>query len=218
MSVQSRSGSARRITTAAIAAAAGLAIALGTAGCSAGQVSQTANQQPAVNGANVTHGHLDLRDVQIVYPMENTEATFADGGPFQIAFKIANDSPVNTYRLVSITAEQGSISVPDNTTIAPGRALRAGNPSGLLNPDTTVNDDEQRIAIEFTDAPASVTPGLNTDLTFTFERVGGTGDASETEGQVVVHTPVDAGVLLPRQDEAREAEPDRYQQVRDAEH
>ncbi|WP_424184020.1 hypothetical protein ACOBQX_18970 [Actinokineospora sp. G85] len=49
-------------------AAVGLAAALALAGCSAGQITQTDSQLPAVNGTQATQGTVALRDVKLAYP------------------------------------------------------------------------------------------------------------------------------------------------------
>ena len=46
-------------------AACGLAAALALSGCSAGQVAQTATQEPAVNGTLATVGPIALRNVHL---------------------------------------------------------------------------------------------------------------------------------------------------------
>ena len=120
---------ARRMASATAIAAIGLAVALGTSGCGAGQVSQTANQLPAVNGASATLGSMKLRDVQIIYPAEKADEVFGDGGPFEVSFVIANESPIDNDKLLSITPEKGKVSIEGNTEIIAGKALRAGSPA-----------------------------------------------------------------------------------------
>lgn len=186
----------------------GIAVALGTTGCGAGQVSQTANQLPAVNGANVNIDALQLRDVQILYPEKDAPTVFGNGGPFEVAFVIANSDQVDSYRLKSIKPEKGTIEFTEGAdaearVIAPGQALRGGTPVGAA-------PAEQKITAELTDAGKTVAAGLTTKLTFAFEKKenGKWVDA----GEVTVVTPVDAGAKLARQDVPRNAEPTFYNQ------
>lgn len=194
---------ARRMASATAIAAIGLAVALGTSGCGAGQVSQTANQLPAVNGASATLGSMKLRDVQIIYPAEKADEVFGDGGPFEVSFVIANESPIDNDKLLSITPEKGKVSIEGNTEIIAGKALRAGSPAGLLEPSTVETvDGEERATATLTDAGDTVASGLTTKLVFRFEKAG----------EVTVQTPVDSGTYMVRQDTPRQAEPPAYEQ------
>ncbi|MFW0795171.1 hypothetical protein AAFP30_15265 [Gordonia sp. CPCC 205515] len=192
--------SAGSATKVAAVAAFGIAVALGTSACGAGQISQTANQEPAVNGNLANIGDLQLRDVQILYPTDKADEVFGNGGPFQLAFVINNLSPVNEDRLVAITApEGGSVTIAegsDGAKIPAGQALRAGKPAGLLIPEEVQSRTEQRISVVLNNAGDTVAAGLTTPLVFRFEKAG----------IVAIRTPVDSGSTLPRQDKIREAE------------
>ena len=120
-------------------AAIGIAVALGTTGCGAGQISQTANQLPAINGANVNYDELELRDVQILYPENDASTVFGDGGPFELAFVIANSDPLVYYRLKGINPEEGQVTFiegaeADDRVIPPNGALRGGTPVTSRSP------------------------------------------------------------------------------------
>lgn len=192
--------SAGSATKAAAVAAFGIAVALGTSACSAGQIAQTTSEEPGVNGAIANIGQLQLRDVQILYPTDKADEIFGNGGPFQLAFVINNLSPVNDDRLVAITApEGGSVIIgegADAGKIPAGQALRAGKPAGLLIPEGVQERTEQRITVVLSNAGKSVAAGLTTPLVFRFEKAG----------IIAVRTPVDAGASLARQDKIREAE------------
>ncbi|MFT4044106.1 MAG: hypothetical protein QM673_13185 [Gordonia sp. (in: high G+C Gram-positive bacteria)] len=199
----------RRLATASVIAAVGIAVAFGATGCGAGQISQTANQLPAVNGNGANLGSLELRDVQIVYPTHNATATFDEGGPFDLSWVIANTSETAVYRLTSVTAPQGQITLKDSYDIRPGQSLRAGSPAALLAPAGSEHGTGQkRITATLEDAGNTVASGLTTKLTFTFVEVKNENGASVTvpAGSVTVDTPVDSGTLLTRQDKVREAE------------
>ncbi|WP_439032990.1 hypothetical protein [Gordonia terrae] len=191
-------------------AAIGIAVALSTTGCGAGQISQTANQLPAVNGANVNFEALQLRDVQILYPEQDAPTVFGSGGPFEIAFVVANSDPLTYYRLKEIKAEQGQIEFIEGTEsndriIPPGLALRGGTPVGANA------EIEKKVTAELRNAGKTVAAGLTTDLTFRFEKREADGSWVDA-GEITVDTPVDGGAELERQDVARNAEPTFYNQ------
>lgn len=196
--------SARPTTTAAkgvAMAAVGIAVALGTAGCSSGQISQTANQLPAVNGASANHGTLALRDVQIIYPSDKADEVFGNGGPFQLSFVISNDNLSEAETLVSIDApDGGTVTIDadsDEKVIPAGMALRAGKPVGILEPESgQATANEKRISVKLNGTGKTVAAGLTVPLVFHFQRAGA----------VTVNTPVDAGTFLVRQDKVRQAE------------
>ncbi|WP_232017027.1 copper chaperone PCu(A)C [Gordonia insulae] len=179
-------------------AAFGIALALGTTACGAGQISQTANQEPAVNGNLANVGSMQLRNVQIVYPQDKADEVFGNGGPFQVSFVITNIDPVENDRLTGIVApDGGTVSIVGNTQIPAGQALRAGKPIGLLEPqDVKTTDAEKRATVVLTGAGKTVAPGLTTPLTFRFEK----------SGEITVNTPVDVGTYQVREDKIRQAE------------
>ncbi|MGY1947935.1 hypothetical protein [Nocardia asiatica] len=99
-------GARRRMVTVA-ALAAGAAIAL--SGCSAGQISQTADQVAAVNGSYADVGSIALRNVHIVYPNEGGGYNNAKGGKALIALSIINNSASVPDELTSITTDLGTV-------------------------------------------------------------------------------------------------------------
>lgn len=172
----------------AMAAAIGLGVVVSVAACGSGQVSQTATQAAAVNGATVRSGALTVADVQIVYPDSNAPAAvFANGGPFQLAFFISNDDPVNATKLVSITAPSGTVAFSD-AVIPAGGTLRAGTPAGMI-----ATQGQTPLVVTYTGAGKLVSPGLTVPLTFNFSTNGKTTS-------VVVDTPVDSGSVMERKD------------------
>ncbi|GAC52645.1 hypothetical protein GOAMI_14_00320 [Gordonia amicalis NBRC 100051 = JCM 11271] len=208
--LSARRSAVRPSRLATAVATIGIAVALGTTGCGAGQISQTANQLPAVNGANVNIDSLQLRDVQIVYPEKDAPTVFGNGGPFEIAFVVANSDPTVYYRLKEIKPEKGSIEFVEGSdsadrVIPPGQALRGGTPVGATR------DGEKKVTAELTNAGDTVASGLTTELTFVFEKRESNGSWVPA-GETTVQTPVDAGAKLERQDVARNAEPTFYNQ------
>lgn len=228
------SQSTRRLASATAIAASAVAIALGTTGCGAGQVSQTTNQWPAINGAFANLGQVQLRNVQIIYPEKDADKAFNAGGPFEVSFVINNGSDIETFRLTDIRAKQGNVALSEDVTVLPGKAVRVGTPALLLEPPATPSASAsagssasatapaapsaesgpaatpgQSVATaRFTDAGQTVSPGLLTDLTFVFVKVGENSIGNQTTpiGEVTVQTPVDTGTLQTRVDVPRQAE------------
>ena len=81
-----------------------IAAAVTLAGCSAGQVSQMAMQQPAVNGTGATVGTIDLRNVHLRAPQ--TGDFIQPGTDVELLFVAVNGSPADGDRLVSVTSDR----------------------------------------------------------------------------------------------------------------
>lgn len=221
-----------RLAKAAVVGALGAAIALGSAACGAGKISQTANQLPAVNGAGgsvaldptvsdgdeLRNGQITVRNAQIVYPADDADKTFADGGPFDISFLVSNDSVTRKVKLTEIVGPEGTsvspISAPksaepkkqgdqssDPLVLDPGENLLAGVPA---NVDTTAAEaaDIERFTVTLTNAK-SVRAGLTAPLTFKFEVYDLTGKRIG-EKSLTIETPVDGGTLSERVDVVRD--------------
>ncbi|MBE7161774.1 MAG: hypothetical protein INR72_11040 [Williamsia herbipolensis] len=210
--------SQRGIVRVAAAAAIGSALVFGVAACGAGQISQTANQEAAVNGSSATVGQLALRDVHITYPRVNADDAFVNGGPFEVAFLISNNSAYQDDTLQSITVPGGgSATISGSRALPATKSLRAGQPSLLLTdapaesasssaevPSSQVaaqesqagsvgnsaDPTETRITVTLTGMGTKVRPGLTVPLEFTFQRAG----------KVTVNVPVDAGYVNQRRD------------------
>ena len=111
-----------RVTTAIPAFAIGVAAATLSAGCSAGQHTQTAVQVAAVSGANQTIemrdgdrvvGRIALRDLMIQYRQKGYPA----GVNAPLAVRIFNDSP-NPVKLCDATSETGEIGKANGSAAA----------------------------------------------------------------------------------------------------
>ncbi len=214
----SRLTSPRGVARAVAAAAIGSAVVFGVGACGAGQISQTANQEAAVNGGSATVGQLALRDVHVVYPPVNADDAFVNGGPFEVAFLISNNSAYQDDTLQSITVPGGgSATISGSRALPATKSLRAGQPSQLLTgssdgstassaevPSSQVaaqesaagsvgnsaDPTETRITVTLTGMGTKVRPGLTVPLEFTFQQAG----------KVTVNVPVDAGYVNQRRD------------------
>jgi hypothetical protein len=161
-------------------------IAATLTGCSAGQQSQTATQEPAVNGASGGVGTIALRDVRI--RAQVTGAALPPGNSVDLLFVAANQSATDNDRLVGITSDIGPVTLnPVNPEIPAARTLIVGKPDG-------VEADAMQALSTAVKANATVkltkplASALTYNFVFTFERAG----------QAAIGVPVTAGDTAPR--------------------
>jgi copper(I)-binding protein len=159
-------------------AACGLAVAA-LSGCSAGQVSQTASQQAAVNGTAATVGSVSLRNVHIRAPQSSDYVR--PGSQVELLFVASNESPDTPDKLTSITSDAGTVTLSGDTSLAPGDVLVVGEPDGqvaALEQAETADAAKAMVAIN-----KPITNGLTYSFTFNFEKAG----------QATVAVPISAG-------------------------
>jgi copper(I)-binding protein len=169
--------------------ACGLAAAVVLTGCGAGQLSQTAVQEPAVNGTNAVAGDpvtgVVLRNIHLRAPQSVDYVP--SGSKADLLFVAINESPTLPDRLVSITSDIGTVAVTGNPTLPPGGTLVIGAPDGQPSPlDASEGADSAAAGVTLN---KQITNGLTYDFTFTFER----------SGQTTVAVPISAGEA-PRRD------------------
>ena len=101
--------------------------AIALAGCSAGQITQTSTQVPAVVGANANIGPVAVRDAQIEFSAEPQGANiYPVGGTAPLKMSIAN-SGGQPDRLVSASSPAAaSIEITGTPDVPPGRVLLVG--------------------------------------------------------------------------------------------
>ena len=118
----------RRSTVVAAAATCGLAAALVLSGCSAGQVSQTATQEPAINGTSAHAGPIVLRNIHI--SATQTTAYIEPGNEAQLVFVAANTSPDVADKLVSVSSDIGNVTLTGGRELPVNGLLVVGSPDG----------------------------------------------------------------------------------------
>ena len=168
-------------------AACGLAAAVALSGCSAGQVAQTANQQPAVNGSLATIGSIALRNVHL----RATQSTdyVQPGRDVELLFVAINGSPDTDDKLVSIKSDIGTVTLTGNTSLVANGVLAVGEPDGQIAPlESAEKADVAKASVALS---KPITNGLTYNFTFAFEKAG----------QTTVAVPISAGEQ-PRQGEA----------------
>jgi copper(I)-binding protein len=171
-------------------AACGLAAAVALSGCGAGQVSQTATQEPAVNGTSGTVGPISLRNIHL-RAAQSTDYV-APGQDAELLFVAVNGSPDVNDKLVSVTSDIGTVSLSGDSTLPANGVLVVGEPDGQIAP---LEAAEKADAIEAKVALSKpITNGLTYEFTFDFEKAG----------ETTVQVPISAGEQ-PRREEAVEA-------------
>lgn len=159
----------RRSARVAALAAGGLIGAVALAGCSAGQVSQTAVQQSAVDGNQAVINNVALRNVRI--QALQTGDFLRPGATLDLVLVVVNQSPDVTDKLVGITTDIGKVTVTGDPTLPAGGTLFVGAPNGQNQ--KAVDAVEDAAAIKATVALAKpITNGPNYNFTFDFEKAG----------------------------------------------
>jgi copper(I)-binding protein len=171
-------------------AACALAAALALGGCSAGQVAQTATQEPAVNGTLATVGPIALRNVHL----RATQSTdyVQPGRDVELLFVAVNTSPDVDDKLLSVSSDIGTVSLSGDTTVPANGVLVVGEPDGQIAPleaAEKANAVQAKIALS-----KPISNGLTYNFTFDFDKAG------ETK----VAVPISAGEQ-PRREAAVEA-------------
>ncbi len=151
-------------------AGCGLAAAVVLGGCSAGQVAQTATQEPAVNGTSARAGEIVLRNIHL--RVSQTTDYVKPGSDVELIFLAANDSPDANDKLLSVTSDVGSVTVKGDTTLPANGVLVVGTPDGQPTPLEKV--EAANTAEATVDLSKPITNGLSYEFTFTFEKAGKT--------------------------------------------
>jgi hypothetical protein len=162
-----------------ILAACGLATAVALSGCGAGQTSQTATQEPAVNGTSANIGDIALRNIHLRAVQSSDYVQ--PGREVELIFVAANNSPDADDKLVSITSDVGTVTLTGNATVPAGGVLVVGAPDGQTSPLESVEAADAVEATVMLTKP--ITNGITYNFTFDFER----------SGQGSVPVPISAG-------------------------
>jgi copper(I)-binding protein len=168
-----------RITLAGLAAL----VAAALTGCGAGQISQMATQEPAVNGNKVTINNVALRDVRI--QAAQTGDYLRPGKTVDLVLVAVNQSPDVPDRLLGITSDIGTVTVTGDAGLPPSGMLFIGTPEGQKVAPGPLNPNKAAKASVSLAKP--ITNGLSYPFTFTFEKAG----------QASVMVPVSAGMAPP---------------------
>jgi copper(I)-binding protein len=153
------------------AVAIGVSALLGIVGCSAGQVAQTAEMEPAVNGNMGQVGNLKLRDVMVAFP-ENGEP-YRVGEEAPLLLTIANTGGEDD-ELVGVTSPAGEVEIIGNAKIPARTALQvvlpADNPSAPSSAPSS----------ESSEAPASSESESSSESSTSTTETTGSGESEIT--------------------------------------
>lgn len=148
------------------AVALGVSALLGIVGCSAGQVAQTAEMEPAVNGNNGQVGTIALRNVQVAFP--ETGEPYGAGEDAPLLLSIVNSGGEDD-ELVGVTSPAGQVELIGNPAIPAGTALQVvlpdENTSASETTTTTTESSETSETSETSESPeteGSEAPGTET--------------------------------------------------------
>jgi hypothetical protein len=149
-------------------------------GCGAGQISQMATQEPAVNGNKVTLNNVALRDVRM--QAVQTGDFLQPGRTVDLVGVAVNQSPDVADRLISITSDVGAVTIGGDGRLPAGGMLFIGTPDGQK---VAPGPLESNNAVKATVALAKpISNGLTYSFTFNFEKAG----------QATLLVPISAGL------------------------
>jgi hypothetical protein len=164
-------------------------------GCGAGQVAQTAMQEPAVNGNRLTISKevkvgdqtrvhkVELRDVRIL--ASQTADWIEAGRTVELVLVAVNQSPDVPDRLLEITSDVGKVHITDDARLQPSGLLFIGTPDGQrVAPGPLGASTAAKATVTLSD---KISNGQMYRFNFNFEKAG----------QGSVDVPISAGLLPP---------------------
>lgn len=153
-------------------------------GCGAGQISQTAGQEPAINGNEVNINNVLLRDIRI--QAGQTSDFVRPGRSVDLVLVAVNQSPDVADRLVGITSDIGTVAVSGDGRLPAGGMLFLGPPEGQrVAPGPLESNNAAKATVNLS---KPISNGLGYNFTFTFEKAG----------QATVSVPISAGLAAPQ--------------------
>lgn len=163
-------GASRWWRMAAASLAGGAAVML--AGCGAGQVTQTGDMPPAVNGAEAQLAALHISDAALRFP-DDGRRFYRAGADIPLSMSIANDG-TRDDRIESATSPAGDVSIEGDRVIAAGRALTIGWPV-VRDPGQDAATDSGEVGhagMTLTHLSHELRPGQVVTVTLTFRESG----------------------------------------------
>jgi copper(I)-binding protein len=156
-----------------------LAVAVLT-GCGAGQISQMATQEPAVNGNKVTLNNVALRDIRM--QAVQTGDFLQSGKTVDLVLVAVNQSPDVPDRLVGVTTDIGTVTISGDARLPASGMLFIGTPEGQkVAPGPIGSSNAAKATVNLA---KPISNGLTYNFTFNFEKAG----------QASVTVPISAGL------------------------
>lgn len=150
-------------------------------GCGAGQSSQMATQEPAINGNRVNVNNVALRDIRI--QAVQTSDFLRPGRSVNLVAVAVNQSVDTPDRLLGVTTDIGTVTITGDGRVPAGGMLFIGTPEGpQVAPGPLGPNNAVQATVSLT---KPISNGLNYNVTFNFERAG----------QATVQVPISAGPL-----------------------
>lgn len=149
------------------AVAIGASALLGIVGCSSGQVAQTAEMPPAVNGNSGQAGDLMLRNVLVAFPESGEPYEQGDEAPLLLS--IVNTGGEDD-ELVGVSSPAGEVELIGNPAIPAGTALQIVLPDENTSASETTTTTSESVPSSETsgaEEPGTETSGSETTTTTT---------------------------------------------------
>lgn len=138
------------------AVAIGVSALLGVVGCGAGQVAQTAEMEPAVNGNMAEVGNLLLRDVVVAFPEDGEAYKAGDDAPLLLT--IANIGTEDD-ELVGVTSPAGKVEITGEARIPAQHALQVVLPEENPGASSSSSSKSSESSESSASSESSVTSG-----------------------------------------------------------
>ncbi|MHA6796886.1 copper chaperone PCu(A)C [Pseudonocardia bannensis] len=140
---------------------------VGLAGCGAGQISQTSNQTAAVSGANVTVGHIAVRNALIEYPVgvRPAAAVYRRGENAPVQLTIVNESDAADRLLRASSRVAGSVQLAGDGALPGDHVITSGTKLQAL-------PNSHEVQVTLAGLTDEIRPGLSYPVVLTFERAG----------------------------------------------
>jgi hypothetical protein len=166
-----------------------MGLVLAMAGCGAGQIAQTAEEVPVVNGASGEAGPLAVRNAQLAFPA-TPDGVYRRGSDAPVLLAIVNSGQTDD-RLVSATSPVSTVDiVGDNTMTARqsvytaavgGQASRPSSPPSTSGLPTSTPSTSRSVAIApptgtlsiaLRNLTQDIAPGQTARVTLLFQNAG----------------------------------------------
>jgi copper(I)-binding protein len=160
---------------------------LALAGCGAGQVAQTAQQQSTTDGVNAQAGDIAIRNAALDYP---NDGAYAKGDNARLRMVVVNQgTEADTLLSVSSTAADG-VTITDGSSAATGSATPEPSESASASAGPSASDSAGPSDTASSSDTASATPS---------DTPSGTDTASATPSPTPSQSPTraDAQVQIP---------------------
>jgi hypothetical protein len=149
-----------------------LIAAASLSGCSAGQQSQTATMEPAVNGSMATVDNIALRNIQI--RAEQTSYAVQPGKTVDLALVATNQSPDTADALVAVTSDIGAVTLVGITAIPASGILIVDSPDRVVHAGALAAVKPANTATAAVILTKPISNGLIYEFTFQFAHAGET--------------------------------------------